>query len=104
MPSRFEPCGLGQMIAMRYGAVPLAARTGGLSDTVFEDRSGGRAANGFLCAPNDGADLARALDRALDARRGSDWDERVRAAMSGDFSWDRSVAEYVDVYREASGS
>jgi starch synthase len=104
MPSRFEPCGLGQMIAMRYGAVPVAARTGGLCDTVFEEASAGRAANGFLCAPNDGADLARALDRALDARRGGAWDARVRAAMSGDFSWDRSVADYLEVYREAARS
>jgi len=101
MPSRFEPCGLGQMIAMRYGAVPVAARTGGLSDTVFEDASAGRPINGFLCAPNDGADLARALDRALGARGGAAWDARVRAAMAGDFSWDRSIAEYLEVYREA---
>lgn len=102
MPSRFEPCGLGQMIAMRYGAVPVAARTGGLSDTVFESASAGRAANGFLCAPNDGADLAAALDRALAARKGKDWDARVHAAMSGDFSWDRSVDEYLRVYKEVA--
>ncbi len=92
MPSRFEPCGLGQMIAMRYGAVPVVARTGGLVDTVTD-------ATGFLCEPNDGADLSRALDRALDARRAGAWDARVGAAMAGDFSWDRSVADYLDVYR-----
>ncbi|MDE2142078.1 MAG: glycogen synthase GlgA [Elusimicrobia bacterium] len=102
MPSRFEPCGLGQMIAMRYGSIPIAARTGGLSDTVFEEASPGRKANGYLCAANDGADLARALGRALDARRAGAWDARVRAAMAGDFSWDRSVSEYVAVYREAA--
>lgn len=101
MPSRFEPCGLGQMIAMRYGSIPVAARTGGLSDTVFEDASAGRAPNGFLCAPNDGAGLADALDRALAARGGAAWDARVRAAMAGDFSWDRSVSEYLSVYQEA---
>ena len=95
MPSRFEPCGLGQMIAMRYGAVPVAARTGGLVDTVTDE-------TGFLCAPNDGADLARALDRALDARRAPAWDARVRAAMAGDFSWDRSVEDYLEVYRAAA--
>ncbi len=99
MPSRFEPCGLGQMIAMRYGSVPVAARTGGLADTVFET---GSKANGFLCAPNDGADLAAALDRALAARHGKDWDARVRTAMSGDFSWDRSVDDYLRVYKEAA--
>ena len=102
MPSRFEPCGLGQMIAMRYGAVPLTSRTGGLGDTVFETSSEGRPANGFLCAPGDGADLARALDRALAATQAPDWGARVRAGMSGDFSWDRSVSEYVDLYKEAA--
>ena len=102
MPSRFEPCGLGQMIAMRYGSIPVAARTGGLSDTVFEEAVAGRPANGFLCAPNDGADLARTVDRALAARGGPDWGARVRAAMDGDFSWDRSISEYLRVYAEAS--
>jgi starch synthase len=95
MPSRFEPCGLGQMIAMRYGSVPVVARTGGLVDTVTDE-------TGFLCEPNDGADLARALDRALDARRSPAWDARVRAAMAGDFSWDRSVEAYLEVYRAAA--
>lgn len=102
MPSRFEPCGLGQMIAMRYGAVPVAARTGGLVDTVFEENAPGRPANGFLCASNDAADLGRALDRALDARRRPEWGARVAAAMAGDFSWDRSAAAYLDVYRRAA--
>jgi starch synthase len=97
MPSRFEPCGLGQMIAMRYGAVPVVARTGGLIDTVTEK-------NGFLCAPGDGPDLGRALDRALDARRAPDWDARVGAAMAQDFSWDRSVEDYLEIYREAARS
>jgi starch synthase len=101
MPSRFEPCGLGQMIAMRYGAVPVAARTGGLVDTVFEEKSSAGPANGFLCAPNDAADLGRALDRALDARPKSEWSSRVAAAMAGDFSWDRSIESYLEVYRRA---
>jgi starch synthase len=102
MPSRFEPCGLGQMIAMRYGAVPIASRTGGLVDTVFEDDSSSTRANGFLCAPNDGQDLARAMDRALAARGSKGWDARVLAAMAGDFSWDRSVKDYLKVYGEAT--
>ncbi|HXT01087.1 MAG TPA: glycogen synthase GlgA [Elusimicrobiota bacterium] len=95
MPSRFEPCGLGQMIAMRYGAAPVVARTGGLVDTVTDE-------TGFLCAPNDGADLANALDRALEARRSPAWDARVRAAMAGDFSWERSVQAYLEVYKAAA--
>jgi starch synthase len=97
MPSRFEPCGLGQMIAMRYGSAPVVARTGGLVDTVTDE-------TGFLCAPNDGADLARTLDRAIDARFAPGWDARVRAAMAGDFSWDRAVEDYLEIYRAAARS
>ena len=103
-PSRFEPCGLGQMIAMRYGAVPVVSRTGGLGDTVRETEAAGRPANGFLCAPGDGADLARALDRALDARKTPAWEALVQAGMSGDFSWDRSVESYLALYRRVAGA
>jgi starch synthase len=102
MPSRFEPCGLGQMIAMRYGALPLVSRTGGLSDTVFEELSAGREPNGFLCEPGDAASLSKALDRALSAFGGPSWDERVRVAMAGDFSWSRSAAEYQRLYALAT--
>ncbi len=102
MPSRFEPCGLGQMIAMRYGAVPVVSRTGGLNDTVFEEARDGRDPNGFLCAPGDGDDLARALDRAVAAFGAPGWDARMKAGMSGDFSWDRSVERYLDIFREAA--
>jgi len=102
MASRFEPCGLGQMIAMRYGAVPVVSRTGGLNDTVFEEPRDGRPANGFLCEPGDGADLARALDRALASFGTAAWAARVRAGMAADFSWDRSVEAYLDIFREAA--
>ena len=102
MPSRFEPCGLGQMIAMRYGAVPLASKTGGLSDTVLEEPREGRPANGFLCAPGSGEELAEALDRALAAYGTPAWDARVRAGLAADFSWDRSVERYLALFREAA--
>jgi len=104
MPSRFEPCGLGQMIAMRYGAVPVVSRTGGLNDTVFEEPGEGRPANGFLCEPGDGADLGKALDRALAmaSAGGPAWTARVQAGMTGDYSWDRSVERYLEVFREAA--
>ena len=104
MPSRFEPCGLGQMIAMRYGAVPVVSRTGGLADTVFEAPSEGRCANGFLFEPNNVSALSSALDRGLSSYRGPRWDRLVKAAMSGDFSWDRSVESYLDVYCKAAKS
>ena len=102
MPSRSEPCGLGQMIAMRYGAVPVAARTGGIADTVFEGDPAGRPTNGFLCAPNDQASLVEALGRAVEVYGTPRWDALVRAAMAGDFSWDRSVESYLRIYRQAA--
>lgn len=104
MPSRSEPCGLGQMIAMRYGCVPVVASTGGLVDTVFERGSEEQPANGFLCAPNDPKSLSQALGRALDAYRGPRWPDLVKAAMSGDFSWDRSVDAYLRIYRQVARS
>ncbi len=101
MPSRFEPCGLGQMIAMRYGTVPIASRTGGLADTVFED---GPRANGYRAEPGDAPSLAAALDRALGACGTEGWAARRRAGMEADFSWDRSVGDYLEVYRRAGAS
>jgi starch synthase len=99
MPSRFEPCGLGQMIAMRYGALPVAAKTGGLSDTVFERPEGGKKANGFLAPPGDAAALGAALDRALAAYGAPGWADLVRGAMQIDFSWASSVEHYAELYR-----
>lgn len=98
MPSRFEPCGLGQMIAMRYGSVPVVSRTGGLVDTVFE---GGAKGNGFTAAPGDADDLGKALDRAIAAYHGNGWDATTRSAMSGDFSWERSIGRYLELYQKA---
>lgn len=95
MPSRFEPCGLGQMIAMRYGSVPVVAQTGGLADTISEP------GNGFLCRPDDAQDLGRALDRALTARAGAGWGALRAAAMACDLSWEKSVQRYVELYRRA---
>ncbi len=104
MPSRFEPCGLGQMIAMRYGAIPVVSRTGGLADTVFEREDGARGANGLLSAPGDCEDLGRALDRALgafadDGRRRS----LMEAAMSASFSWEAPARRYLELYAAAAG-
>ena len=99
MPSRFEPCGLGQMIAMRYGAVVVASRAGGLEDTVFEADGSGGNGNGFLAEPGDAESLGRALDRAIDAYGGPLWPALVERAMRTDFSWDRSAKEYVELYK-----
>ncbi len=99
MPSRFEPCGLGQMIAMRYGSIPIASRTGGLADTVFENPKDRQ--NGFLCEPGNVEDLKRALSRALKAYTTPSWKEIVRCGMQGDFSWEKSAKIYIKLYQSA---
>jgi starch synthase len=100
MPSRYEPCGLAQMIAMRYGCVPVVRATGGLRDTVEEGRTG------FLFPDPSPASLREALDRALEAfadRRA--WERLQRNGMTVDFSWERSARQYARLYRSsASGA
>lgn len=99
MPSRFEPCGLGQMIAMKYGSVPVASRTGGLADTVFE--SSDKNQNGFLCEPGNAEDLKRALSRALKAYGAPEWKNIVSSGMNRDFSWEKSAETYLKLYQSA---
>jgi starch synthase len=88
------------MIAMRYGAVPIARRTGGLADTITDaDDPGG---TGILFDAYDSLSLAHALDRArrVYAHR-EEWIELQRRGMGKDFGWDRSAAQYDALYREA---
>lgn len=98
IPSRYEPCGLTQMFAMRYGCLPVARATGGLRDTIF-DTSDPRQSTGFLFEAAKGDALAGAIRRALDAYSDPDgWSERQHFAMSQDFSWRRSAKTYLDLY------
>ena len=100
MPSRYEPCGLTQLIAMRYGAVPVARRTGGLADTVTD--AGDPDGTGILFDEFSTAALADALDRALRVyAQPPQWAELQRRGMRSDFSWDRSARQYVDLYERA---
>ncbi|MHB9155736.1 MAG: glycogen synthase GlgA [Endomicrobiales bacterium] len=102
MPSRFEPCGLGQMIAMAYGSVPIVTKTGGLADTVedFDPQAG--TGNGFVVEKTKAAELKAALDRALlSFRDQTAWSRVMHNALSSDFSWHRSVVEYGKWYRKA---
>lgn len=100
IPSRYEPGGLTQMIGMRYGAVPIARRTGGLADTITD--AGDPGGTGFLFDGYDSVSLAHALDRArrVYAQR-EEWIELQRRGMERDFGWDRSAAQYEGLYREA---
>jgi starch synthase len=98
MPSLFEPCGLGQLYAMRYGAVPIVHPVGGLKDTVTDDSSRPRRSSGFYMKEWSGQALNEALNRALKAYHSADWVYYVRNGMSLDSSWKRSVAQYVEQY------
>ena len=100
MPSHYEPCGLGQLIALRYGSVPVVRRTGGLADTVFDPAENPRQGNGFVFDEPSAADLLTALDRAL--RLYADrpaWLSLASRAMSSDNSWTHSAQRYIKCYR-----
>ena len=98
MPSLYEPCGLTQMRAQRYGTIPVARRTGGLADTIEDG------VTGFLFDDYTPADFMRAAMRAVDQfRDGEAWEEMMREAMARDFGWERSAARYLTVYRRVLG-
>jgi len=97
MPSLYEPCGLTQMRAQRYGAIPVARRVGGLADTVDDQ------VTGFLFDEYTAEALDLAIDRAIDLYLAGPetWEPHVREAMSRDFGWQRSADRYLDIYRSA---
>ena len=93
MPSRYEPCGLAQMIAMRYGCLPLGRATGGLKDTIREGETG------FLFQEPNAASMLEALERALSTyAHQKEWKKLQRSAMGKDFSWPRSARQYAMIY------
>lgn len=98
VPSRFEPCGLSQLIAMRYGTLPIARDTGGLHDTITHDRTG------FLFEPARPEGLLWAAGLAREAFETRGWRRRVRQAMGQDFSWSRSADRYDALYQSVVAS
>ena len=101
MPSRFEPCGLSQMIAMRYGTVPVVRETGGLKDTVVPHGVFGD--NGFTFAGYNAHELYVACCNAQDAYNNKEnWKNLVRHCMECDFSWDVSAKSYEGLYNETA--
>ncbi|EPS63413.1 hypothetical protein M569_11372, partial [Genlisea aurea] len=110
VPSIFEPCGLTQLTAMRYGTIPIVRKTGGLYDTVFDvDDDKERAAsqgmepNGFNFEGADPAGVDYALNRAISGwYEGRDWfDSLCRRVMEQDWSWNRPALDYLEVYHAA---
>ena len=104
MPSRFEPCGTGQMVALRYGTPPIVRRTGGLADTVIDELTSPGEGTGFAFDDATPGALAAACEAAIAmrARGGAAWDALVARGMAVDFDWDRSSAPaYAALYRRA---
>ncbi len=103
MPSRFEPCGLGQMIALRYGTVPVVRKTGGLADTVRDERDDSRHPNGFTFDDYTPEALLDAIERAVAAYGNkAKWRKLIRTGMASDYSWTTSARQYEELYRHCA--
>ena len=103
MPSRFEPCGLGQIISFRYGTIPVVRATGGLAETVIdydEDRKNG---NGFSFTEFNEKAFEETLDRAIEVycKKTQEWGKLVIRALESDFSWKKPCIKYLDLYKIA---
>jgi len=100
MPSITEPCGLSQIIAIRYGVIPIVRETGGLKDTIkdFGCEGGG---NGYTFASSNVADLEYSIRRAVsDYKNKEAWTEKMKNVMQLDFSWKKTANQYIEIYDE----
>ena len=99
MPSKSEPCGLSQMVALRYGTIPIVRETGGLRDSVKD--SGDGEGNGFVFSSYNAHDMLHAIRRACEGYEDKDgWQILVKRAMDSDNSWGKSANEYIRMYKE----
>ncbi len=95
MPSKYEPCGLGQMISLKYGTIPLALKTGGLADTVNEE-------NGFGFGRYSRDDLLKTINKAIaEFKNKNKWNALIETAMKCNFSWEKSAKKYLKLYEKA---
>lgn len=101
MPSLFEPCGLGQMIALRYGSLPLVHKTGGLADTITDFDEDPITGNGFSFMEYTAEALIDAVKRALELYNNKrKWNSIVKTCMQQDFSWKKSAEKYMELYEK----
>ncbi|MBC6418085.1 MAG: glycogen synthase GlgA [Prochloron sp. SP5CPC1] len=101
MPSKFEPCGISQMMAMRYGCVPIVRHTGGLVDTVTDYNPNTRNGTGFCFDRYNSLELFAAMVRTRESFRDQDkWQQLQKRDMAQDFSWEKSAQEYIKMYEE----
>ncbi len=99
MPSKSEPCGLSQMVALRYGTIPIVRETGGLRDSVRD--SGDNEGNGFVFSSYNAHDMLHAIRRAVEGYNDKDgWQILVKRAMDSDNSWGKSANEYIKMYKD----
>ena len=99
MPSKSEPCGLSQMVALRYGSIPIVRETGGLRDSVTD--SGDNMGNGFVFSSYNAHDMLHAIKRAVEGYQDQKgWAILVKRAMESDNSWGKSANEYIKMYKE----
>ena len=102
MPSKSEPCGLAQMVALRYGTIPIIRETGGLKDSIQD--LGGEKGNGYTFKTYNAHDMLGAVKRAVGLYRNPDlWQDAVCHAMECDFSWQRSAKKYMEMYQRVLG-
>jgi starch synthase len=105
IPSRYEPCGLTQMYSLRYGTIPVVRATGGLDDTILEFDPESLTGNGFKFVEHEETALIDAIRRAVAVYRDKEkWQVLIKNAMACDFSWDKSAAEYLSLYKRIASS
>lgn len=102
VPSIFEPCGLTQMIALKYGAIPIVRRTGGLADTVFDVDTSGKEGNGYTFDPPEMTAFASTMDRAFECwfKDPDRWRTMMINGMNIDYSWNKASNQYLEVYNK----
>jgi starch synthase len=101
MPSQFEPCGLGQLIALQYGTIPIVRETGGLNDTVQSYDESTHIGNGFSFKNLNAHDLLHTVRRALNFyHQNENWSRLIQNAMTRDYSWLQSAKKYNEIYEE----
>lgn len=105
MPSRFEPCGLGQLMALKYGTIPIVRGTGGLLDSIVDYKRSPERGNGFIFHDFEGQEMLKSIEDAISVYKSPiEWNKLVRKAMGENFSWRKASEIYFDHYQKILGN